>query len=225
MGENFWKISFIGFLLVAFTPKLTLGKSNNRVHRLRQTHLELINELDVLDNELDVLDINAYELEANTSILVVPFTTLEEFIAEWSEDCGIENSYFEVNCRQRLSFLLANYIFSQPYATRARLLRSYSGDRGFMLDVDILTLQTEYIDLIEQRGWLTIEVSEDGISWQSFNLQSDKVYPFDCQHYKKIRVSTTGNPTPVAYDLECQKRYVVYWNQNHYRWDIATITE
>ena len=70
---------------------------------------------------------------------------------------------------------------------------------------------------------LFIEVSRDSRTWQTFDIQSDKAHLFNCERYRKIRVLTDGNATPAEYDVACRSRYVVYWNSELARWDIATI--
>ena len=76
---------------------------------------------------------------------------------------------------------------------------------------------------LRQPPTILIEMSRDGNTWQTFRVGSDRAHLFNCQRYKKIRVTTQGNNTPAEYDLSCTSRYAVYWNRELQRWDIVTI--
>lgn len=73
------------------------------------------------------------------------------------------------------------------------------------------------------RPSIFIAVSRDGENWQNFSVISGRSRKVDCNYYQKIKVSTEGHNTPAEYDLMCQTRHVIYWNQQLERWDIATI--
>ena len=91
------------------------------------------------------------------------------------------------------------------------------------LDFNQFVIQVDP-ELTLERNFLEIEFSKDGESWQTFEVEPDNVSVFNCRRYKKVRVLTYGIHTPQQeYDVDCQNRYVVYWNTSFGYWDIATV--
>ena len=217
MPRHIWLISLLSFLMTNFTLKTAaVGESVNSVHTRRQSQLGLE---DTAGNTP-----NLTEVQEDSSRIGEPFLLLidEHIIDEHIEllPSEIDDSLLETSEPPNIPIPDDVYfaLFRNRYVTEPQWINDDNDDctntRSSCLDV----FNDGFFSIsIQSLPSLKIEMGQhDGLTWDIFEMTSDKAYLFRCDIYQEIRVWTQAQNNELVsatYDLECQNRYLVYWNR------------
>lgn len=67
---------------------------------------------------------------------------------------------------------------------------------------------------------IDFDISYNRENWYQINISVGDILELSCGDKNYIRVGTNKSKPPIEYELECQERYSVGWNEEKEIWDI-----